>query len=381
MTQLSRFLDGPTYGSQDFAEFFTNFLSTGFFQGLQVQATNSMRVNVAAGSAFIEGYEYRNTDNLLIEHNVADVTQKRIDRVVVRLDRTPNAEQHITALVRNGAPADNPQPPALVRNESIYEISLAQVTVEAGKSFIEQYQIKDERGDVKVCGRVTHPSKLTNQIDSVDVKTVNTPPQQFAEGVTQFYLSGSDHSEIMQAWLNSIGVAPGDYGKNITSLRAYIMTVGNKTNTAVQTFTLFAWDVQSNYRIYGEWKRANNAISPTVAWGRWQEAVFIVEKGNNANGHFVKYSDGYMECWTNHFRASTDVAVGSLYRSETFYWTFPAAFDDRYQVDITGDISAIDRFVGMTGPTAGGSAPIRAYCPYSSSTEYTVYLRAFGRWR
>ncbi|WP_051359545.1 H-type lectin domain-containing protein [Paucisalibacillus globulus] len=148
MAQLGRFFDGPEYGAQDFAEFFTNFLRTGYFEGLRIETNNSMEVILKPGSAFVEGYEYRNTSDLSLTVLSADPLINRIDRLVIRLDRTPDAPEKLTALIRRG----NSEPAELIRNESIYEISIAQIQVESGKSYIEQYQITDERNRMEVCG-------------------------------------------------------------------------------------------------------------------------------------------------------------------------------------------------------------------------------------
>lgn len=379
MAQISRFFDGPQYGAQDFAEFFTNFLSTGFFQGLEVEANNTMQVTLKPGSAFIEGYEYRNTSDLLLTHELADTTYNRIDRIVIRLDRTPDAQQQMTALVRHGTPSDNPEPPELVRNEAVYEISLAQVTVEAGKSYIERYQIKDERGDIKVCGRVTQPQRLTNQIDAIDIKSVDTPPEQYAEGISQFYVSGSAHPEIMQGWLDSIGVQASDYGRQLSALRAYVVTIGNKTNTGIQIFTLFAWDFTSNYRIFGEWKRANNAINPDVSWGRWQENVFIVEQGKNANGKYVRYSDGTQECFfeDSNVITPTDSTNNIHYANKVF--TFPASFIEQPIVSPVVRRTNFAQWAGLRDVT-NNSCDLYLFSVNQGATGHLGYV-AKGRWR
>lgn len=157
MAQIARFFDGPEYGSQDFAEFFSNFLDTGYFDGLEVIATDSMNVILKPGSAFIEGYEYKNTSDLTLTVPSASPTQNRYDRIVIRLNRAPDTSDPITALVRTGTSSG---PPSLIRNAVIYEISVAQIFVQAGKSFIEQSQISDERNNPDVCGPAVKNGQL-----------------------------------------------------------------------------------------------------------------------------------------------------------------------------------------------------------------------------
>ncbi|MFD1018669.1 hypothetical protein [Thalassobacillus hwangdonensis] len=381
MAELGRFFNGPEYDSQDFSEFFQNFLSTGFFTGLEVIATDTMNVIIQPGSAFLEGHEYRNTTDLNKILDTANATYDRTDRVVVRKDSTPDAENPLQVFIRTGTPSDSPEPPELIRNDSIYEISLANILITAGKSFVEEQQITDERGDPFLCGRVDNPSRRTQQVDSVDVRLADAMPVEFAEGLSQFYLNGEDYPSIMLGWLNSIGVTPSDYGRDIGDLRAYVLTIGQKTNTAIQEFTLFAWDYSSNYEIYGTFRRATNAISAQGSWGKWQETVLEVESGSNANGHFVKYSNGVLECWGQPFSLATDVPTGSLYRSETQTWSYPSTFSDDAPIVVTGDVSSLNRWMAISGGTSGGQVGVRAMSSNQTTDQYSVWLRATGRWR
>lgn len=386
MAEFYRFFNSTAndvreYQAEDFSQFFQNFLGNGFFEGLRVQSENSMNTIVAPGSAFIEGHEYTNTSHISLTHAPADPSLDRIDRVVLRLNRDIDA-RYIKAFVKQGTPSTNPKPPELTRNDVVYELSLAQVRIEAGKSYIDSTQIKDERGDHRVCGRVMVARKVGDQINTVDVRTVEATPDKYAEGISQFYLSGSAQPDIMQGWLDSIGVQPEDYGRSLGSLRAYVHTVGNRTNTGVQTFTLFAWDYQSDYRIYGEWKRANNAISETVDWGKWQEVPLIVDEGENENGYYIRYSNGVQECWASPFSLAADQEYGHLYMSsESKYWEYPKPFAGGETVFASGDISAIGTWATITGSPNGKGVYFRAMSYYRHDAEYKLYAYAKGRWR
>lgn len=145
------------YDADEFAAYFRQFLSTGLYHqnnqpALKVTHAGGLTTRVEPGSAYLEGYMYRNTADLDLEHAVGDPTNPRIDRVVVRLDRSVGSRS-IHAVVKQGTPATTPQPPALQRDAIIYEISLAQVRVNAGASTIAS--ITDERLDESVCGLVS----------------------------------------------------------------------------------------------------------------------------------------------------------------------------------------------------------------------------------
>src|SRR5699024_9566578 len=136
---------------------------------------------------------------------LADSTNDSIDRIVLRLDRNTE-NRYIKSFVKKGTVSTNPKPPSLTRNDYVYELSLAQVRIEAGKSYIDSSQITDERGDIDLCGRVQIARKVGDQINTVDVRDVDAKPDRYAEGISQFYLAGSSYPEIMEGWLDSIGV-------------------------------------------------------------------------------------------------------------------------------------------------------------------------------
>lgn len=153
--------DERYYTADEFAEYFRQFLSSGVYAkdnqaGLRVEANGeNMQVKITKGNAFIEGYMYKvDTEPLVLTVDTADPTLDRIDRVVIRLDKTLE-KRYIKAFVLTGTPDMEAKVPTLTKNENIYEISLARITVTAGKSFIEQMQITDERSNEDVCGFVS----------------------------------------------------------------------------------------------------------------------------------------------------------------------------------------------------------------------------------
>lgn len=111
---------------------------------LEVFADSSgMQVKIRSGRAHIQG-KWLNSDaeeSLAIAANGSG--NPRIDRVVLRLDRT--ADTLILAVLQ-GTPAGSPSAPALTQTTSgIYEVSLAQVAVADGASTIAAGNVTDER--------------------------------------------------------------------------------------------------------------------------------------------------------------------------------------------------------------------------------------------
>jgi hypothetical protein len=149
-----------------FAEYFRQLISSGIFNGgtnLQVTCTGTdMNVQINEGYAWLEGYLYKiDTEPLELALAAADPVLDRIDRVVIRLDKRLE-HRYVKAVILKGESAEEPIAPELTRDENIYEISLAQIRIIAGKSFIGETEITDERFDAKVCG-------IVNSLIKVDI--------------------------------------------------------------------------------------------------------------------------------------------------------------------------------------------------------------------
>lgn len=145
------------YLASDFADYFNKFITNGFFPGelnLKVVADNGdMSAIVKNGNAWIDGYMYTNTSDLLLFVDVADGVLNRVDRVVVQLsfiDRT------ITTVIKKGAPASTAVPPGLQRDADVYELGIATITIPAGSTIVTQANITDTRADVTVGGIVNN---------------------------------------------------------------------------------------------------------------------------------------------------------------------------------------------------------------------------------
>lgn len=150
--------DQRVYQAADFARFHAQIIGNGVSNSsnlpdLEVSAKENMDITLGAGYMFANGYMYENTSTKTLTHDIADTNNDRIDRVVIRFDSNPE-ERRIYATIKKGTPSSNPVPPSIVRNEYIYEMSVAQVRIIAGKSYIEQSQITDERPNELVCGYI-----------------------------------------------------------------------------------------------------------------------------------------------------------------------------------------------------------------------------------
>lgn len=217
------------YNAEEFSVPFSALIDTGVLEGagdsLEVTTDgSSMQTTIGTGVAFIRGRYAENTSPREHTHDTETVGVDRIDRIVVRLDLRPEA-RHVESFVKKGVASANPVPPALQRDENVYEISLAQVRIRGGQTFISPSDITDERGDENICPWAR--SKVLPHIDSQDVvdlrqdvvdlrndfenHVLKTPAQDNVHGLRSDRLAIGQNSEAP----NSGAVAIGNNAKSL----------------------------------------------------------------------------------------------------------------------------------------------------------------------
>ncbi len=125
----------------------------------------AMTVEVATGTAMVQGRFCENDAALTLSVPAADTTYARIDRVVVRLNASP--ARTIDILVKKGTPAPSPVPPGLTRTPETWELSLAQIFVAAGATMVQTANITDERGNTSLCGVAAPAYVPSSQVEAV----------------------------------------------------------------------------------------------------------------------------------------------------------------------------------------------------------------------
>lgn len=143
------------YNAQEFTDYFKALVTTGVMKSvggqLAVSANGSnMMTTIDNGIAFILGRYYENDDVVNLTHDTESLGNSRIDRIVIRMDLSPD-KRHVLSFVKKGTPSSNPVPPILTQTQNIYEISLAQVKVVGGQTFIAANAVTDERGTSVIC--------------------------------------------------------------------------------------------------------------------------------------------------------------------------------------------------------------------------------------
>ncbi|WP_100406270.1 hypothetical protein [Bacillus solitudinis] len=194
-------IDGDrSFLAQKFSWYLERFLSSGVIHvnnkpTLKVTKSEGLNSVVSPGGAIIKGRAYENTEPLTLIHVEGNATNPRIDRVVVRLDTTVD-NRHVRVFIKQGTPASNPVPPSLTRNTSIYEISLAQVRVNAGGNTIST--VADERLDTVVCG-------IVSSLISVPTDTFQDTFDTWFEGTEQEAIDLLQRLEAeFEDWFNSV---------------------------------------------------------------------------------------------------------------------------------------------------------------------------------
>lgn len=157
------------YQADDFVSYFKELVTNGVFKdsselNLKVQAYSGMKVRVNKGAAIINGYRYLNDANLDLTIEASDNINPRIDLIVLRLDIV---NREITAVIKKGTPGSVPVKPTLI-TDSVVEIALASVRVNAGAVSITTSNITDERVFSHSYLDVNHSHKLSNLEDDIN---------------------------------------------------------------------------------------------------------------------------------------------------------------------------------------------------------------------
>lgn len=195
------------YKSEDFASYFNKFITNGVFPNpstnLQIMAGDGMNVVIKAGSAWINGYVYDNTTDLILPVDPADGVLNRIDRIVLRYD-TINRE--IKAKIKKGTFASAPVAPALQRDADAFELALADISIAKGVVSISQAYISDTRLNTDLCG-------IVNSLIQVDTTTLLN---QYEAGMQA---KEAQFTQDFNTWFATIqGSLDGDTAGNLLNL-------------------------------------------------------------------------------------------------------------------------------------------------------------------
>lgn len=124
---------------------------------------------VKRGRAWINGAWYFLTETYNGIIPTPSISLARKDRVVLEFNLE---ERRIKLAYLEGESSNSPVPPELTQNDDVWQICLAEITVNANTSTITQSNIKDTRDDKTLCGWVTSPVGYDDFFTSVDNKVL-----------------------------------------------------------------------------------------------------------------------------------------------------------------------------------------------------------------
>lgn len=161
-------------------------VKTGALNELEVFADSTgMQVKVRSGQAMVRGHYYQSTAQETLTVTAADLTNPRIDTVIIELDPSANS---IVLKVIAGSPAAVPSPEPLVQTDAgVYQFKLAEVLIDAAATTIAAGKVTDSRtyletitGTIagsQITGEITVATidgdRIINQIDTATIAAAN----------------------------------------------------------------------------------------------------------------------------------------------------------------------------------------------------------------
>lgn len=157
---------------------------------MQVVAGSGMKAVVKAGFAICNGCLKLEEEQKTLTLEAADTSYGRIDTIVLRLDDNDNARSCEFAVVKGTASA-NPVRPALTRNQSIWELGLADIKVPKQSVAVRNDRITDTRYESSRCGVISSISEF----DTTGIY------QQVQSDLKELR---SDEQAVFDTWFNSV---------------------------------------------------------------------------------------------------------------------------------------------------------------------------------
>ena len=239
-------------------------VKTGSLNELEVFADSTgMQVKVKSGQAMVRGHYYQNTAEVTLTVTAADLSNPRIDTVLIELDPSANT---IVLRVVAGTPGASPTPTALVQTDSgVYQFKLAEVLVATGAITITADAVTDGRtylgaftGTVPgsaITGEITVATmdgdRLLNNIDTATISSANvtslnvaaisdltasSTELNYTAGVTSAIQTQLDAKALLTPAVNAktanYTLVAGDNGEFITCDGTFTLTIPSATFAA-----------------------------------------------------------------------------------------------------------------------------------------------------
>lgn len=199
------------YAAQIFRKYFRKFLSNGVYYGdynnygensMKVIADGGMNIRISKGAGIIEGADFENTEERVITLE-RPITATRIDRIVVQFNAS--LDTRATKLIVKQGTGENTVT-ELQRDENIYEICIAEVTVKSTTNIVST-DIIDKRPNKQLCG-------IVNSLISVDGEELYQRFQEYINSLTNDIAFKSKSNTFVQKITAKRGI-DGDVKGNL----------------------------------------------------------------------------------------------------------------------------------------------------------------------
>jgi hypothetical protein len=234
---------------------------------LQVGTAEGMKVSVNAGFTVINGALrlFAEPRTLAIQ---ASENEDRIDTVVVRLDLNQYV-RNIDLYVLKGVSGSSPVRPELTRNDSVYELGLADLYITRNTTSISADRITDTRLDTQRCGVVSSISEFDTSAfyDQIEADLAHFKNENEADFETW---STSMRTDFV-TWFDRIKGqlsedAAGHLQLEIDALQSDVLTKENEHTLVTATIATTDW-VNSAYSFENAYPNATNDIEQIQPYG------------------------------------------------------------------------------------------------------------------
>lgn len=195
------------YTAEMFRKYFSKYLSNGVYYGqyknygensMKVELDNGLSIKVLKGCGLIEGADYENEIDTIFVLNRPS-TGERVDRVVVEMNTSLDT-RNTGLYIKEG---NGTTPAELQRDDNVYEICLAEITVKSTSNLTEA-DIKDTRLDKNLCG-------IVNSLISVDGEKLYQQFQEYINSVVDALVRRDEENVV---FTGTIQDANGKTSKN-----------------------------------------------------------------------------------------------------------------------------------------------------------------------
>ncbi|MEM1371666.1 MAG: DUF2793 domain-containing protein [Pseudomonadota bacterium] len=202
-------------------------------------------------------------------------------------------------------------------------------------------------------------------------------------GDTAFSIKISDDGV---SWIEALRADPASQSLDWAPDGTVRMTLGAAALTVNVPVTGSAVQADATDTTPGRLMLAQHGYGPgnvlgTVAESGGVPTGAVVERGQTANGEYVRFADGTQICTISVAGAVTpNAAIGSIYRGSSVYaWTYPAVFANA-NVHVTCSARSASAVWGKGRTTGSVTGELDIYSATPIGSALTIDGLAIGRW-